>query len=254
MIKSMTGFGKASLEKNSRIYHVEIRSVNHRYLDISVKIPRALSYLEEAIKNEISTKVKRGKIDVIITFENHSIEGRQIKINTELAKEYIKELRKLAEEENLLSDIHVNDIARYPEVLTIQDNQDDEVIKQEILEVIKKATESLVTMREIEGKRISEDLKIRLEQVEQKVNEVSKFSTGLIEEYVVKLEERVKKLLKEQEIDKARLAEEVVIYADKCSIEEEITRLKSHLSQFQELLNTNEAVRKKIRFYNTRDE
>ena len=254
MIKSMTGFGKASLEKNSRIYHAEIRSVNHRYLDISVKIPRALSYLEEAIKNEISTKVKRGKIDVIITFENHSIEGRQIKINTELAKEYIKELRKLAEEENLLSDIHVNDIARYPEVLTIQDNQDDEVIKQEILEVIKKATESLVTMREIEGKRISEDLKIRLEQVEQKVNEVSKFSTGLIEEYVVKLEERVKQLLKEQEIDKARLAEEVVIYADKCSIEEEITRLKSHLSQFQELLNTNEAVRKKIRFYNTRDE
>ena len=254
MIKSMTGFGKASLEKNSRIYHVEIRSVNHRYLDISVKIPRALSYLEEAIKNEISTKVKRGKIDVIITFENHSIEGRQIKINTELAKEYIKELRKLAAEENLLSDIHVNDIARYPEVLTIQDNQDDEVIKQEILEVIKKATESLVTMREIEGKRISEDLKIRLEQVEQKVNEVSKFSTGLIEEYVVKLEERVKKLLKEQEIDKARLAEEVVIYADKCSIEEEITRLRSHLSQFQELLNTNEAVRKKVRFYNTRDE
>ncbi len=254
MIKSMTGFGKASLEKNSRIYHAEIRSVNHRYLDISVKIPRALSYLEEAIKNEISTKVKRGKIDVIITFENHSIEGRQIKINTELAKEYIKELRKLAEEENLLSDIHVNDIARYPEVLTIQDNQDDEVIKLEILEVIKKATESLVAMREIEGKRISEDLKIRLEQVEQKVNEVSKFSTGLIEEYVVKLEERVKKLLKEQEIDKARLAEEVVIYADKCSIEEEITRLKSHLSQFQELLNTNEAVRKKIRFYNTRDE
>lgn len=254
MIKSMTGFGKASLEKNSRIYHVEIRSVNHRYLDISVKIPRALSYLEEAIKNEISTKVKRGKIDVIITFENHSIEGRQIKINTELAKEYIKELRKLAEGENLLSDIHVNDIARYPEVLTIQDNQDDEVIKQEILEVIKKATESLVTMREIEGKRISEDLKIRLEQVEQKVNEVSKFSTGLIEEYVVKLEERIKQILKDQEIDKSRLAEEVVIYADKCSIEEEITRLNSHIEQFNELLNSNDAVREKIRLYNTRDE
>ena len=162
-----------------------------------------------------------------------SIEGRQIKINTELAKEYIKELRKLAEEENLLSDIQVNDIARYPEVLTIQDNQDDEVIKLEILEVIKKATESLVAMREIEGKRIAEDLKIRLEQVEQKVNEVSKFSTGLIEEYVVKLEERIKKLLKEQEIDKARLAQEVVIYADKCSIEEEITRLNSHIAQFK---------------------
>ena len=254
MIKSMTGFGKASLEKNSRKYQVEIKSVNHRYLDISVKIPRALSYLEEAIKKEISENVKRGKIDVFVTFQNNSIEGREIKINTGLAKGYIKELRKLAAEENLLSDIQVNDIARYPDVLTIQDNQDDEEIKMEMLEVIESATESLVNMRKVEGKKIAKDLKERLDLIQNKVNEVSKLSTGLIEEYVVKLEERIKQILKEQEIDKSRLAQEVVIYADKCSIEEEITRLNSHIAQFNELLNSNEAARKETRFYNTRDE
>ena len=248
MIKSMTGYGKANLEKNSRKYIIEIKSVNHRYMDISIKMPRALSYLEEIIKNEISKNIKRGKVDVFITFENNSIEGREIKINTELAKGYIKELRKLAKEENILSDIQVNDIARYPDVLTIQDSQDDEEIKHEILEVVGKATENLVSMRKAEGEKIAKDLKERLDLIQNKVNEVSKLSTGLIEEYVVKLEERVKQILKDQEIDKARLAQEVVIYADRCSIEEEITRLNSHIAQFNKLLNSDEAVGKKLDF------
>ena len=160
----------------------------------------------------------------------------------------------MAEEENLLSDIQVNDIARYPDVLTIQDNQDDEEIKLEILEVIEESIVNLVNMRKVEGEKIAEDLKERLNLIQNKVKEVSKFSTGLIEEYVVKLEERIKQILKDQEIDKSRLVQEVVIYADKCSIEEEITRLNSHIAQFKELLNSNEAVRKETRLYNTRDE
>jgi len=160
----------------------------------------------------------------------------------------------LAEEENLLSDIQVNDIARYPDVLTIQDNQDDEEIKLEILEVIEESIVNLVNMRKVEGEKIAKDLKERLNLIQNKVKEVSKFSTGLIEEYVVKLEERIKQILKDQEIDKSRLVQEVVIYADKCSIEEEITRLNSHIAQFKELLNSNEAVRKETRLYNTRDE
>ena len=123
-----------------------------------------------------------------------------------------------------------------------------------MIEVIKNATESLVNMRKVEGEKIAKDLKNRLDEIQKKVNEVSKFSTGLIEEYVVKLEERIKQILKDQEIDKSRLAEEVVIYADKCSIEEEITRLNSHIEQFNELLNSNDAVREKTRLYNTRDE
>ena len=260
MIRSMTGYGKANLEKNSRKYQVEIRSVNHRYLDISVRMPRALSYLEETVKGEISKNIKRGKIDVFISFENNSLEGRKISINKELAKEYIRNLKELAIEEDLVSEIKVNDIARYPEVLSIQDNQDDDTIKEEIdnqdddtikeemIEVVEIAVKNLLDMKKLEGEKIAKDLNNRLEFIKEKINELSELSTGLISEYVVKLEERIKQLLKEQEIDKSRLAEEVVIYADKCSIEEELTRLNSHISQFKNLLNLDGAIGKKLDF------
>ena len=248
MIKSMTGFGKAILEKNLRSYQVEIKSVNHRYLDISVRMPREISYLEEIIKKEISKSILRGKIDVFINFNNNSMEGKEIKINTNLPKKYIKELKKLAEEENLNSDISVNEIAKYPEVLTVEQNVEDEEIKKEIIEVINKAVESLLKMKISEGEKIAKDLKERLENIQVKVNEVSRFSAGLIEEYIVKLEERIKQILKDQEIDKKRLAEEVVIYADKSSIEEEITRLNSHIAQFKDLLNSEKPVGKKLDF------
>ena len=248
MIRSMTGFGKAIIEKNSRKYQVEIKSVNHRYLDISVKIPRAISFLEEEVKREISKSVKRGKVDVFITFENNSLEGREIKINTDLAKEYIKELKNLAKEENILADIQENNITKYPDVLKIQENGEDEKIKEELVEVVANATESLMKMKKSEGEKIAKDLSKRLEKIQEKVNETSNLSTGLIEEYVVKLKERIKKLLKEEEIDETRLAEEVVIYADKCSIEEEITRLNSHILQVKELLNSDKSVGKKIDF------
>ena len=248
MIKSMTGYGRAKLSKDDREYQIEIKSVNHRYLDISVRIPKQLSYLEETIKKEIAKKVKRGKIDVFVTFENNSLEGKEIKINTELAKAYIDELKKLAEKENILSDIQVTEISKYPDVLNIQSSQDDEKLTEEVLETITIATDNLVQMRETEGNKISEDLLKRLNIINKKVEEIAKLSTGLIEEYVVKLEERIKEILKNQEIDKTRLAQEVVIYADKCSIEEEVTRLNSHISQFKNLLNSNEAIGKKLDF------
>lgn len=248
MIKSMTGYGKAKSERNERNYQIEIKTVNHRYLDISVKMPRQLSYLEEIIKREISTKVKRGKVDVFVTFENNSLEGREIKINTELASAYIKELKKLAESESISADIQVNDIAKYPDVLNIQNNQDDETIKNEILEVLNNAIDDLISMRRTEGSKIAEDLLSRLQDIQIKVEEISKFSTGLIEEYVVKLEERLKQILNGQEIDQARLAQEVVIYADKCSVEEEVTRLNSHILQFKSLINSEEPIGKKLDF------
>ena len=248
MIKSMTGYGKANQEIDFRKYQVEIKSVNHRYLDISVRLPRELNYLEDYIKKAISAKIKRGKIDAFITFENNSKEGKEIKINTQLAKNYIAELRKLANEENLLTDIQVTEIAKYPDVLSIQENQDDEKIKFELLKVVEEATDNLIDMRKAEGEKIAEDLNKRLDIIQEKINELDKFSTGLIEEYVVKLEERIKQILKEQEIDKNRLAQEVVIYADKCSIQEEITRLNSHIAQFKNILQSDEAVGKKIDF------
>lgn len=248
MIRSMTGYGKARITKEQREYEVEMKSVNHRYLDITVKLPRQISYLEELIKREISKKIKRGKVDVFVSFQNDSMEGRNIKINNELAKAYIIELKKLAETENILADIQVNDIAKYPEVLTIQNSQDDEMIKKEMAEVVIKAIESLVEMRKKEGIKLAEDLNNRLDNIQEKINELDKFSTGLIEEYVVKLEERLKELLGASELDKNRLAQEVVIYADKCSIQEEITRLNSHIKQFKELLKSDEAEGKKMDF------
>ena len=248
MIKSMTGYGRGIISKNDREYQIEIKSVNHRYLDISIKMPRQLSYIEEAIKKEISSKVKRGKIDVFITFNNNSLEGRTIKINTELAHAYIEELKQLAKNENILSDIQVTEISKYPDVLNIQNEQDDDKIKGEVIEVLHSAIDNFISMRQIEGSKISEDLLKRLEYIQVKVNEISKLSTGLIEEYVVKLETRIKEILKDQEIDKQRLAQEVVIYADKCSVEEEITRLNSHILQFKNLLNSDEAVGKKLDF------
>ena len=244
----MTGYGKSNMSKNLREYQVEIKSVNHRYLDVSIKMPRSLSYLEEEIKKAVSAKVTRGKVDVFITFNNNSLEGRDIKINTEIARMYIQELRNLAETEGIVADIPVTEISKLPDVLTIQNNQDDETIKNELLEVTNKAIENLVEMRKVEGEKIAQDLRIRIQDIEEKVKKISSLSTGLIEEYVVKLNTRIKELLQDQEIDEARLAQEVVIYADKCSIEEEVTRLNSHIYQFRELLQTNEAVGKKIDF------
>ena len=248
MIRSMTGYGRGNISKNDREYQIEIKSVNHRYLDISVKMPRQLSYLEDAIKKEISSKVKRGKIDVFITFNNNSLEGRKIKINTELAHAYIEELKQLAKKEKILSDIQVTEISKYPDVLNIQNEQEDDKLKEEVIEVLNDAIDNFISMRQVEGSKISEDLLKRLDYIQEKVNEISKLSTGLIEEYVVKLETRIKEILKDQEIDKQRLAQEVVIYADKCSVEEEITRLNSHILQFKNLLNSDEAVGKKLDF------
>ena len=248
MIKSMTGYGKASEIFALKEYQVEIKSVNHRYSDISIKMPRVLSYLEEEVKKEISSKIKRGKIDVFITFYNGDSEDKEIKINTGIAKIYIDELKKLAEQEGILSNIEVTEISKFPDVLNIKNKEEDETIKDELLQVVNKAIDNLSQMREQEGRKIAEDLLKRIELIKGKTEKISAFSTGLIEEYVVKLEGRIKEILKNQEIDQSRLAQEVVIYADKCSIEEEVTRLKSHIAQLEKLLDSKEPVGKKLDF------
>ena len=250
MIRSMTGYGKQSLSVEGREYQIEIKSVNHRYLDINVKIPKAISYLEETIKKEISNKIKRGKIDVFVSFENNSEEGRKIEINKQLAKLYIEQLKELAQEEKIESNIEVMDIAKIPDVLTIKVDEENSKIKDEIKEVTQGAVTRILDMKNIEGEKISQDLLQRIRNIQSKIVEISAKSTGLIEEYVVKLEKRVKELLKNDEVDKSRLAQEVVIYADKCSIEEEITRLKSHIFQFENLISNNQdgAIGKKLDF------
>ncbi len=250
MIKSMTGFGKSHLIKNEREYQIEIKSVNHRYLDISVKMPKQFTYLEEEIKKAISSKINRGKLEVYITFYDHIAQDEEITINKEIAQLYIKQLQDLAKENNLSQNINVIDIAKLPDVLNITSKQDDETIKEDILQVTNEALEKLIEMRTFEGNKIAEDLITRIDSIQEKVEEISSISTGLIEEYVVKLEKRIQDILKTEEIDKNRIAQEVVIFADKCSIEEELTRLKSHMAQFRKFINNDNkvAIGKKLDF------
>lgn len=248
MIKSMTGYGKSNLSINSREYQVEIKTVNHKYIDTNIRMPRTISYLEEDIRKLVTSKLKRGKVDISITFENYSKDGNDIRINTELAKIYIENLKKLAEEEKLSSNIDVTEITKLPDVLTIKSNLDEKQIKEELLHVVGDAVNQLIDMRKNEGKRISEDILVKISQVEEKKDEIFALSTGLIDEYVVKLETRIKEILRTEEIDKSRLMQEVVIYADKCSVEEEITRLKSHIGQLRNLIDSDEPSGKKMDF------
>ena len=248
MIKSMTGYGKSSLSINSREYQVEIKTVNHKYIDVNIKMPRIISYLEEDVRKLVVSRIKRGKVDIQISFENYSQDGNDVKINTELAQIYIQSLRKLAEAENLSSNIEVTEITKLPDVLTIKSNLDENETKEELLQVVNEAIDKLIQMRKIEGEKISKDILDKIARIEQKNEEIFSLSTGLIEEYVVKLEARVKELLKTEELDKSRLMQEVVIYADKCSVEEEVTRLRRHIYQLRYLINSEEPIGKKMDF------
>ncbi len=245
---SMTGFGRGKHENDLREYIVEIKSVNHKYNDISIKMPRNIAYLEENVKKEISKVISRGKVDVYISFANNSNIGRNVKINTELASMYINELRKICIETGIQDNINVIDIAKMPDVLSIQNDEDEELLWSELQNALKEAIDGFVSMRQVEGEKIKKDLLERINEVSENTNKISNFSTRLVEDYVVKLTNRVKEYLKTDVVNESRLAEEVVIYADKCSVEEEITRLKSHITQFVELLNTDGAIGKKIDF------
>ena len=248
-MRSMTGFGRSKLEENFREYVVEIKSVNHKYSDISIKMPRNLTCFEEKVKKIISSNVSRGKVDVFITFNNYSEEGRNVIINKELAKNYINQLRELAAETGIDEEIKITEITKMPDVmqLKIEDDESD-IIWQELERCVIEAANNFVDMRKVEGESIKHDLLARIDSVESLVNRIFSFTTGLLEDYVVKLRERIKEILDTAVVDEARLAQEIVIYADKCSIEEELTRLRSHIAQFRELLETEASVGKKLDF------
>ena len=247
-MKSMTGFGRAILEKEGRTYNIEVKSVNHRYCDISIKMPRSISYLEEKVKKQTLMNIARGKIDIYITFENNSVKGKNIKINHELAKIYIEELRQLAKENDIEENIALTEISKLPDVFAIQNVEEEETIWEELQTCLQQALMNFVKMRTQEGNKIKEDLQVRIDTIAEKVFQISQYSTRLVEEYVVKLETRIKEILKTDIVDKERLNQEIVIYADKCSVEEELTRLESHISQFSNMMEENIPVGKKIDF------
>lgn len=248
MIKSMTGFGRGKYENEGRTYTVEIKSVNHKYSDINVRLPRFLNSVEDKIRKRVAEVISRGKIDIFVSFENYSSQGTTIRINKELAKEYIKELKSLAEEADLRFDLSVIDVSKFPEILKLEDEDNDELIGQEVMIALDDALEKFVSMREVEGQKLVEDIERRIYLIQDKVNEVTKFSSTLVEEYMARLQTRVNELLAPGTVDETRLMQEIVIFSDKSSIEEELTRLKSHISQFLELIKQSSPIGKKIDF------
>lgn len=245
----MTGFGRSNLEIDGRNYIIDIKTVNNRYSDISVRLPRTMNFAEELVRKEISNSITRGKVDISINFYDYSNKTKKVILNRQLANDYINQLKEIARENDLSEDINIVDIAKLPEILNSVDSDDMEIVKQEILKCLKNAINNLLEMREKEGEIIKQDLNIRIIKVEQIIEKISLEMTGLIEEYVERLKNRVKELLNLDYVDENRIAQEAVIYADKMSIEEELTRLRSHIVQFKDLINNSqEPIGKKLDF------
>ena len=247
-MKSMTGFGRASIESNGKNYIIEIKTVNNKYSDITVKSPKRLSFMEDRIRKQIANRITRGKVEVSVSFFDFSNKSKNVVLNKEIAKEYIKQLKEIADENNLSENISVVEIAKLPDILNSIDSDNDEEITSEALQCLNMALDSLIEMRKTEGENIKQDLLVRIERVQNLVDKIAENSKGIVEEYVSKLEKRVKEILKTDVVDENRIAQEAVIYADKTSIEEELTRLNSHIVQFKELVNSDGPVGKKLDF------
>lgn len=248
MIKSMTGFGRSSYEVDGRNYTVEIKSVNHKYSDVSVKIPKTLVEMEDGVRKKVASSISRGKVDVYISFENYSTRGTEIKINNDLAKDYVENLKKLAEVTGVEYKVDVIDVVRMPDILKLKEADGDETIAEELDVAVDGAIKKFIEMREVEGEKLVLDIKNRLDYIDTKVKEITKFSSTLVTDYMEKLEARIKELMKTSVVDETRLAQEIVIFSDKSSIEEELTRLNSHISQFNKLLKEDSPIGKKLDF------
>lgn len=244
----MTGFGRGKYEKDGRNYSIDIKSVNHKYSDIGIRMPRILNPFEDKIRKKMAESISRGKIDVFVNFENYSNIGNTIHFNLELAKEYVKGLEELAKETGVEYDIDVMALAKMPEVLKVEEDESEEILGKELMFALEEALKNFVEMREAEGQKLIEDMEKRIAWIEEKVNEIEKYSGTLVKEYMQKLESRVKELMDAKVVDENRLAQEIVIFSDKSSIEEELTRLKSHIMQFRNFLKENSPIGKKFDF------
>ena len=204
--------------------------------------------MEENIKRRVKEVVRRGKIDVYISYTNFSQDNKEIRLDEVLAKKYINAFKKIAEEENVNITFSLSDITQLPDIVNIIDTQNEEELEQELQVALEEAITNLIKMKKSEGERLAVDLKERIEKISKNLENISSLSTGLVDEYIVKLKERIKEILNEDIIDESRIAMEAVVYADKVSIEEELTRLRSHISQFKDMLLDNNAVGKKLDF------
>ena len=249
MIKSMTGFGRASAELDGYVITVELKSVNHRYFEFSSRIPRQYGFLDEKIKSYINSKVSRGKVDCFIGIEALNTEAAEVVVNNTLAQAYVKALKELEEKYELKADYGVNAVSRFPDVLvTKKAEEDEEALWIKVKSVADEAIEKFVAMRLREGEKMRDDVLSRAETILSSVEYIEKRSPETVKEYNDKLIERVHELIGDVSLDEARIIQEVAIYADKVAVAEETVRLRSHIDQLKSFLDSDEPVGRKTDF------
>ena len=249
MIKSMTGFGRAEYADRNRKFTVEIKSVNHRYLDMTIKMPKKLNFFEAAIRNELKNYIQRGKVDIFITYEDFTENNVGIKYNKEVAAEYLKYFKEMADEFELDNDIRVSNLARFPEIFEMEEIEaDEEEIWAGLSKALDSAAEKFVESRIKEGDNLKVDLIAKLDDMLTHVQYVKDRAPGVIEDYKRGLEEKVRELLKDAKVDETRLLMEVTLYADKVCIDEEIVRLTSHIETTRKTLEEGGSCGRKLDF------
>ena len=250
MIRSMTSFGRSSSEEGKkRFFTVEMKSVNSRYLDANIRMPKSLISLEEEIRKMINNSLSRGKVDVFVNLKTYNEGDGVPKVDINLAQGYLQCLKEIEEKLGVKNDISVMQIARLPEVITVVEEEDKiEEIWQEIRPLIEESLNMMISMREAEGNKLKEDILSKITTVEELVSKVEEFADDIPKVFKVKLEERLKELLGNVDIDENRVAMEVCMFADKSTVDEEIIRLRSHINQVRETLKLNEPVGRKLDF------
>jgi uncharacterized protein (TIGR00255 family) len=246
----MTSFGRAQSEEGKDLcFSIEMKSVNHRYLDINIRMPRIMLALEEKIRNIISKKLNRGKVDVFINYKNYGNNSSKPNLNIKLAKEYHECLKQIQSELNVIDDISTTKISRLPDVITLEETEEnlDNLLK-EISPLIESSLELMDEMRRKEGEKLKEDIISKIQMLELYVEEIEKVADNIPKNYKKKLEERLSELLSGVDIDENRIALEVAILSDKASVDEEITRLRSHFSQIKTTLDLEEPIGRKLDF------
>mgnify|MGYP002421716313 FL=1 len=246
----MTSFGRSSSEEGEkRVFTVEMKSVNSRYLDINIRMPKTLISLEEEIRKMISNSLNRGKVDVFINLKNYNDGSGIPKVDINLAQGYLECLKEIETKLGVKNDVSVMQIARFPEVITVVEEEDKiEEVWKELKPLISDSLEMMVSMREVEGNKLKEDILSKVSVIEELVSKVEEFADTIPKAFKVKLEERVKELLGNVDIDESRIAMEVCMLADKATVDEEIIRLRSHINQVRETLNLNDPIGRKLDF------
>ncbi|MCR5665812.1 MAG: YicC family protein [Eubacterium sp.] len=250
MIKSMTGFGRGELIDENRKITVEIKAVNHRYLDLNIKMPKKLNFFDNKIRGLLKNYIQRGKVDVYISYEEYLDQALLIKYNKEVAQHYMEKFNEMANQFGIVNDVNVAALSRYPDVLVTEEHpENEEQLWAHLEPVLLEATKMFVKSRETEGEQLRKDLVTKCDGMYEKVLLIEQRAPQIIEEYKAKLLEKVAELLENNTIDESRIAAEVTIYADKICVDEEIVRLKSHIKATSEALNNEtESIGRKLDF------